>query len=597
MIVMKKPLHHQTSLTSRFNTNTIPGLGKDVRSNEARIKEAVEQSVRALAEERRVSSYAGTPLGRESAKVRPVAKAKVEKPKPTQQQATIPKLPKAGIATDKVELIHGHYNYEEVRWAAWWHMKTDPTKGEYPSYRGIKVSMLPATQEQRELGRLNTIESDLVRRNQRDRRAVGITPSADTKKGWMASTVPHHSTPEFQEIFETQAKSYRKELINRYLVQRSVDLAFDKAWGYRNIHDFIHEDTFPTVIEVGADTSELSSIIANLEQEIDAGGPQMLVDAVVADHLSQDAATKLMEQSIYDSHVDPTPSAANDVSVDDIPSHQEQRAGYIHTGGKLEVYDLDALAYDQWLRKQTYKEEESLYEYNIPKQVWENEAFLKEEGLEYLQYLQRFRYQFFYRERSERARMEADPMYEMRLGTYIHPLAQSNTLAFNKLLDWDSLKRSHAIEDGLIVPNCTVVDWHHYLAYEFNELSIPETPLTQPIVTGEQADIRKRVSSIIDEVLSDLTSTDDEAVDYEEPPWDAVTGVPNGTENTITSQGDLEDDQSPEVVDLASFRQKRVDDVKSVVSLSKDKLNSLSERDRELLMQSISTINDVLGKL
>ena len=239
----------------------------------------------------------------------------------------------------------------------WWAFHTDMTKGEYPSWKGMKVKSIDASTKERELAKRQSLMSRSSKAKILNYQAVGITPDSQRKRRDLIGSACHPSDQVGYGKVVANNKSYEQELVSRYVEKSQVARALPETFGdwewlqSSRTHDVKISDTYVDMDDVIFkldDIVELDGSYPDSEYEYhvqtiveqDKVEPLVLVDQPPWDEPTIAAPLLEATANVFDMDItDVLPSAAANDSTPVMSS--SARANWTIAG-------IKGLAQDQW---------------------------------------------------------------------------------------------------------------------------------------------------------------------------------------------------------------------------------------------------------
>ena len=327
------------------------------------------------------------------ARRKPEAKAKPVKVKQSQKKPTIP------VAVD------------EERYALWWDFKKDRTFMSVP---------YPIQPKDRAEGIRKSLNAQKQRAAQKRLRETGTKLRCDKPDPSKIGTVCHEASPAFKTVVDSNM-DYVRELSARTCVDTSIASAI---MSLRDRH------RTPTELPVETQSIDNSFAISVLEQQL-----AQPVKSITTRH--ERAEDKYWKDKLDDLGLSFNPSA-NDSQFDAIETRNEKDQWMTPEERFSEI--RESIKHEPWYNN-------SEVQYYLALQAMDEPWYESTEvfnlsiitdvhvidGIEYGEFL-RTRCGPQGREAVEQARKSVSPMYEMDIGTQVHPLEQTDLAAFHKLV-------------------------------------------------------------------------------------------------------------------------------------------------------------------
>ena len=358
------------------------------------------------------------------------AKPKAVKKKPAKHQ------PKA---KSKPKVKQSWAESDDMRYAMWWDFHTDLSKGEYPKYRGVKVTPYPISEQERALIMERTASSQREKSKIQAVKACGITPRTELRNPLLGNA-PHPSNKELFEFGCQVNSEYRKELVDRYVLQSTMTRQFHSMDRVSPVNHIDHLGITRGNSYVIADHVNVPDMISKLESIVEQDLASV-VDQPSVEEVSVMNDIAKATADVFDIDVGKCmPFAANDtVSDTETPWVEENQrlpkdiSAYCLEHGKEPRYLTDDNMLDRCL---SVLESRRVYNQRM-------------EGARYVQWLAR-RDSSWLRQRVEIARAEALPDYEMNLGEEVHPLYHFGDKVSSKFNKHYASRRISLLDFGTI---------------------------------------------------------------------------------------------------------------------------------------------------
>ena len=519
-------------------------------------------------------------------KTKPVSKKRKNKTAVTQQQKVKPVL----SAND------------DERYAMWWAFHTDMTKGEYPSWKGMKVKSIDASTKERELAKRQSLMSRSSKAKILNYQAVGITPDSQRKRRDLIGSACHPSDQVGYGKVVANNKSYEQELVSRYVEKSQVARALPETFGdwewlqSSRTHDVKISDTYVDMDDVIFkldDIVELDGSYPDSEYEYhvqtiveqDKVEPLVLVDQPPWDEPTIAAPLLEATANVFDMDItDVLPSAAANDSTPVMSS--SARANWTIAG-------IKGLAQDQWsLRHEGIYREMCAHskEYrgtSVAKYMVARRRADKQQRMDSVHYLNWLRDHDSSKHRDyvESTRKVAVQDYQMDVGMQVHPLYHGGKKSYDNMIEVMQHRRIAAFDYGLMGNECFGA-WFHRTEAVINVAKNTEFFITDQV--NKEALVDKLIANAI-------VQKDKEQLSFKQWAYMVESQYLPTVETTTVSESSPSTPVGAEVVDLNSFRAKRTNDVGSLLAKLKPKLSNLTEEQKEGVRIAMDLLNEMMG--
>ena len=533
-----------------------------------------------------------------------VAKQRKKDMESCRQEKVKPVLPSHSIAPLN--------EYDDERHALWWDFNTDLSKGEYPKWKGLKVTSIDASNKDKLLALRKSYESRRSQESIRNLKALGVTPAKHVKMPnlFNKSDVPHPAQREQWAQLVERNKDYEKDLIARYRDTLPISRALPEIYGHL---DTLSIETHTPINASDSSVDESFDMIMKLEQLIadDDANKQTPVVSVTAAQIRYDDKLMRAEAKVFDLDINfgsKFPSAANDTkfkpsdlitSETQIEKDQwmtpEERLQYFATPGRM--IGSDEIAYCYALRD---AEELSTIEYNQPIGIYDMDAWYRTEGFAYLNHL-RYHDSRWLREKQESIRVQACQAYTVNVGMEVHPLWHTGEGVTNAHIRALSRSRIRGFDNG-VMDNMDAGTWYHNIPHIIQLKKEKALAAEAYVVEAERIYNEELATKIVDDVIA-RQSEKEEVVSYgcdfveEEEVLSVVQGTCDPHVETI-KPWDTErwlSQKRAEVVTLSVVRNERAQDVGNLLNLIKPKLAGLTKEQEEGARLVVQALNEYFG--
>lgn len=559
-------------LVSVFNSDQLTSVGNAVRAVIYGTKSKIK------------------PSDSKRSKKKLVAKQRKKDMESCRQQRTKPVFPTSPTPTLN--------EYDDAHYAMWWDFKTDLSKGEYPNYKGMKIHPIDASNKEKMLATRKSYESKVSKQAITNLKAVGVTPRAHVKMPKLHGNAPHPADKTgFAELIASN-KSYEQELIARYCDESALARDLPMIFGYL---DHISTITLqPTNVSGKVHVDVELDMIAKLEELVNADkNKQPTVVAVTADQMRYDdrimrAEAKHFDMDLSEYLQERFPSAANDTEFTQsdliVSETLYEKEQWMTPEERLQlmsaprsVINSDEVEYCYALRNM---KDVSTTEYNQPIGVYDERAYLREEGFRYLNWL-RYRDSRWSREKQESIRVQACQAYTMDVGMEVHPLWHTGEAMTKMHIRALSRSRIRAFDDGLM-NNMDAGTWYSNVQHVIQRKK--EEALRAEVIAA--AAEHSYNEELADHIVNQALVKQDEIVSYgsdfvDEEPMDTVATVSEHSPTSVV--------QEAEIVTLSVVRNERAQDVSNLLNLIKPKLSGLTKEQQEGARLMVNALNELLG--
>lgn len=482
---------------------------------------------------------------------------------------------------------------DDMRYAMWWDFHTNLSKGEYPEYRGIKITPIPISDQDKELIEQRTVDSRREKGKIQAIKACGITPRTELRNP-LVGNAPHPSNKEMFEFGCKYHEEYRKELSHRYVELSSMTQHYALIGSTLPFQFVDHLDVIRGNSYVMTAQVTTSSMIDKLESIVEQDSKAQVIDQPTIETASVMNDIAQATANVFDIDVSKCmPFAANEtVSDTSVPWVEEKQRmpkdilKYLHSRGK-----------EPW-----------------PKGVDEVvKDYFRLEGTRYVQWLAR-RDSRWLRQRVEIARDKALPVYEMNLGEEVHPLYHIGEEVYNRMVSFHTSRRISLFDSGIISNG----SFKNYLGSGavHNKIYIKEVSHASDISESVSDAIDKHITQELADKLTERYVSRREGKTYghwirgidskytstteatDEPsltsPTPVATSDPDMSQALSTPTGDRSS-EGAEIVSLSVVRddrKKKLLDLRAVLS---PKLSDLTPEQKDGARIVIEMMNEMLG--
>lgn len=501
--------------------------------------------------------------------------------------------------------------YDDERHALWWDFNTDLSEGEYPKWKGLKVTSIDASSKEKMLAIRKSQESKASQRSINQLKAVGITPTRQVKapKFFNKVDIPHPTDRVRWNGLLERTRDYKKDLVDRWLDGRSIARTLPLIYGHLDVLPIdIHTHTNAS----GSSVVQEVDIISKLQALVNAdANKQTPVVSVTAAQIRYDDKLMRAEAKVFDLDINfgsKFPSAANDTkfkpsdlitSETQIEKDQwmtpEERLQYFATPGRM--IGSDEIAYCYALRD---AEELSTTEYNQPIGVYDMDAWYRTEGFAYLNHL-RYHDSRWLREKQESIRVKASQAYTVNVGMEVHPLWHTGEGVTNAHIKALNHSRIRGFDNG-VMDNMDAGLWYHDIPHIIQLKKEKAQAADAYVVEAERIYNEELATKIVDDVIA-RQSEKEEVVSYgcdfvEEEEGLSVVQETYDPHAEAIKPWDTErwlSQKRAEVVTLSVVRNERAQDVSNLLNLIKPKLTGLTKEQEEGARLMVSALNELLG--
>lgn len=517
-------------------------------------------------------------------------KVKIKKPK---KSKVVNKKPaKEKKVMSKPEAPSSWADSDDMRYAMWWDFNTNLSKGEYPKYKGIKVTPYPLSEQDIALMEQRTSDSQRERAKIQAIKACGITPRNELKNPLLGSA-PHPANRDLFAFGLSCNDEYRKELSYRYaelckMTRDLENLGWKEPLNFVDVLDIQHEASYAKATDV-----EVSSIIDKLEVLVRKDNQAIEVDQPTVEDVFIINNIAKATSEVFDIDVNKCmPFATNDENDEN-------------------VSDTDV----PWaIEKQSYTEEERTILHMCGKEPWPDGAkgmlknYYRSEGARYVQWLAR-RDSAWLRNRVEYARWVALPEYEVDIGTEVHPMYHVGEDTYNNLIKHYQPRRISLFNFGIIDnKNFKNSVGHKAVNHKYGiDKGVSQAP-----------DISEKVSSAVDKQLTKdfVDKITDRYVRRREGKTysDWIRGIESKYTSNVTTASPSTDSPTPmtdsifnkwdqehaekqeaEIVSLDSVRKDRKDKLANFQLSIGSRLKDLTPEQKEGAKIVVDMLNEMLG--
>lgn len=468
---------------------------------------------------------------------------------------------------------------DEERYCMWWSFHTNFVRGEYPTFKGIKVHPLDSSSRDKKKAQSNQLRSLDSKTSIRNKQAVGITPSRHKNLPALIGSAPHPSNKSSFDEIVANNKSYERDLIDRYVAAASIQRVLPWLSHAYNT-DHILSTTLPSEVAQIKRTSDVNidSMITNLEKHIKESTSTepvvMARDAVPWDtgDVKRINVELAATAEVFD--LPPEEVLPSDTNLEGAPvvrrSLDQEQCSTPHERlylGFNEEWDDEDVAYCMALSRM---KECSTYEYNVPTGTYElSKGEYREEAARYMRYLAAHQSSFSQRVLTETIRREADEAYPKQLGETVPLLYHGSEYIYDKYIAFHLNKpaRAKAIKSGLL-STITAGEWYQYTLIMLNPTMVIDT---------EEVHKEAEALSIIEAAMNRRTlAANDETI-------------------TVSEDSPTPEVEGAEVVDLLGIREKRIGDIKGLIPSLSSLLEGLTEEEELKVRDYIEMLEKARG--
>lgn len=476
---------------------------------------------------------------------------------------------------------------DDERYAMWWAFHTDMTKGEYPSWKGMKVKSIDASTKERELAKRQSLMSRSSKAKILNYQAVGITPDSQRKRRDLIGSACHPSDQVGYGKVVANNKSYEQELVSRYVEKSQVAKAIPLVFGYL---DHLQEVIQP-IVKISDSVVDMDDVIFKLQTivEQDKVEPLVLADQPPWE-TSQQTLLKATAEVFDMDLADVLPSAAANDSIP--PGVPVMVSDPVMPRANWTIAGIESLAQEQWslwhegIYREMCAHSKEYRGTSVAKYMVARRRADKQQRIDSVRYLNWLRDHDSsqHRDYVESTRKVAVQDYQMDVGMQVHPLYHGGKKSYDNMIEVMQHRRIAAFDYGLMGNECFGT-WFKRTKAVINVAKNTEFFITDQV--NKEALVDKLIANAI-------VQKDKEQLSFKQWAYMVESQYLPTVETTTVSESSPSTPVA-EVVDLNSFRAKRTNDVGSLLAKLKPKLSNLTEEQKEGVRIAMDLLNEMMG--